>query len=328
MQNKFSLKQKFFLILFGIFIAFLLAEVLFRIGGFIASKTIIQSVKIIKNANNTILCIGDSSTYGFGASNTHKFSYPAQLQALLDEKVRNSKFDVINIGVPGMNSSQVLHRFKDNLLEYKPDIVIMMIGLNDPWNLEENNILKNYNENILEKLSLGFNLLLNKSRVYRFFKLIYVSSEFVDPEKRSDQISSQKQELTLPDFDDKALSKGFEYSLRNPARTTALYNSIANNIIEMKQIADNQHVVIIFMKYHNIGWGRPEKLIHDTYANLNVPVVDQLSAFEKANELGLNVRSKDRWHPNDLGYLIMSRNIFNKMVDLKIIDSKPIEIFG
>ncbi len=107
----------------------------------------------------------------------------------------------------------------------------------------------------------------------------------------------------------------------------ALLNRFVNNIIEMKQIADDQDVIIMFMKYHNSGWGKPEKIIHDTYINLNVPVVDQWSIFGHAQELGLNVRGKDGWHPNDLGYLFMARNIFNKMVDLKIIDSEPVEIF-
>lgn len=73
--------------------------------------------------------------------------------------------------------------------------------------------------------------------------------------------------------------------------------------------------------------GGPEIIINETYANLNVPVVDQLSIFKKAEELGLNVRGEDGWHPNDFGYLLMAKNIFNKMVDLKIVDSGPVELF-
>jgi hypothetical protein len=153
--------------------------------------------------------------------------------------------------------------------------------------------------------------------------LIYVSTEF----KSSEKITRHKQELTLPDFNKEVLSKGFAYSMRNPAKATALYNSISNNIIAMKQIAEEKHVLIIFMTFHNAGWGRPDKIINDTYATLNVPVVDQLSVFEKAKEHGLNVRSRDHWHPNDFGYLLMARNIFNKLVDLKIIDSEPVAMF-
>jgi len=93
----------------------------------------------------------------------------------------------------------------------------------------------------------------------------------------------------------------------------------------MKQIAEEQHVLIIFMTYHNIGWGRPDEIINKTYSTLNVPVVDQWSIFKKAEELGMDVRSRDNWHPNDLGYLLMAKSIFNKMIDLKIIDSKQLQ---
>lgn len=326
MKNTSSFTQKLLLIFFGLLISIIFAEVLFRISGFIANKTMIKSVKAVKNTDSRILCIGDSSTYGLGASNTDKFSYPAQLQALLNEKAHNRKFQVLNFGVPGMNSSQVLHRFRENLLEYKPDIVIAMIGINDPWNLEENNILQEYNEKgIPERFFSGFQLLLNKSRVYQFFKLIYVSSEYKDTKKKSNQISSQ--EPVIPDFDDKTKSKGFIFGKRYPLKSAALYNALENNITGLKLLAEENRVAIIFMKYHNTGWGGPETIINDTYANLNVPVVDQLAIFKKAEELGLNVRGKDGWHPNDFGYLLMARNIFNKMVDLKIVDSETVEIF-
>jgi hypothetical protein len=95
----------------------------------------------------------------------------------------------------------------------------------------------------------------------------------------------------------------------------------------MKQIAEDNRVNIIFMTYHNRGWGQPEKAIHSTYEKLVVPVVDNYSIFKKAKEIGLNIRGKDGWHPNDTGYLLIAHNIFNKMVSLKMIDSEPVNIF-
>lgn len=316
LQNKSSLKQKIFLILLGLLISALLAEILFRIGGVIANKTMIEPAKSVQNAEVSVICIGDSSTYGLEASDPDKYSYPAQLQALLDEKVDDRKFNVLNLGVPGMNSSQVLHRFRENLLKYKPDIAIVMIGINDPWNLEENSRLQGYNEkNIYGRFFSDFQLLLNKSKIYQFFKIIYVSSTF------------QEQKINIPGFNAKTKEQGFTYSKEDIARSSALYNSISNNLIEIKQIAEQQHVALIFMKYHNSGWGGPEIVINESYANLNVPVVDQLSIFTKAKALGFNVRGKDGWHPNDFGYSLMARNIFNKMVELKIIESEAVEVF-
>jgi len=314
MKNKSPLGQQLLLIFVGLLVSILLAEMLFRIGGVIANQRIVEPAKSIQNTDVRILCVGDSSTYGLGASNTDKFSYPAQLQTLLNERGKHKKFDVINLGVPGINSSQTLHRFRDNLIRYKPDIAIVMVGINDPWNLEENNILQGHDENIFRRGFLAFEELLNTSRVFQFFKLTYISGTF------------HRQELILPDFDDNTKSRGFQYSQENYERANALYTAIANNIIKIKQIAEDQHVVIIFMKYHNSGWGSPETIINETYLNLNVPVVDQFSVFKKAKELGFKVRGKDGWHPNDFGYFLMTRNIFNKLIELKFIESEPVEI--
>lgn len=156
--------------------------------------------------------------------------------------------------MPGMNSSQALHRFRENLMQYKPDIVIAMIGINDPWNLEENNILQEYKEkSILGRSFSGLKFLLNKSRVYRFFKLIYVSSEYKETKMKSNQISSQ--EPVIPNFDDKTKNGAFILSKRRPLESAALYNAIENNITRLKLLAEENHAVIIFMKYHNTGWG-------------------------------------------------------------------------
>ena len=42
-----------------------------------------------------------------------------------------------NLGVPGSNSAQVRHRLPQYLELYDPDLVIVLIGVNDYWNPEE-----------------------------------------------------------------------------------------------------------------------------------------------------------------------------------------------
>lgn len=321
--EKLSLRQKLLLIFFGLLVALLLGETVFRLGGLIVQKTEVSSYDRKNKDIYRILCIGDSSTYGVGASDVNKFSYPSQLQKILNEKVPNRKFDVVNLGIPGINSSQVLNRFRNYLSKYNPDLVIVMIGINDPWNLEESNILKFYNENIFKKMYLSMELFLNRLRLYQFFKLVLISNKFKSPQ----YISFPEQELKLPDYNDESRSKSFNLSVRDPMKASALYTAIDNNITALKFIADDNRVNIIFMKYHNGGWGSPEKVIHQTYAKLNIPVVDNVTIFQKAKKLGLNVRGNDGWHPSDLGYLLIAKNIFNKMVALKLVDSEPVKLF-
>lgn len=308
-----SLQQKVLLILCGLIVAVLLGELFFRIAGLIVDET---KVTQLKDNSYRILCIGDSSTFGFGASDAERFSYPAQLQRILKEKETDRKFEVINLGIPGISSSQVLNRLRRNISEYDPDMIIVMVGINDPWNLEESNILKFYNDkggNVAKEIFVRLELLLNKSKFYRFLMLVFLSNEF--------------EKINIPSFNNRTRIEGFTLSSLTPSKAEALYKSITNNIFKMKIIADDYGVDIMFMKYHNVGWGRPEIAIHHVYTKLKIPVVDNETLFIKAEERGLDVRGNDGWHPNDLGYKIIAKNVYNKMVSSGFIDGEIVEIF-
>ena len=88
-----------------------------------------------------VACIGDSITYGLGLANRETEAYPAQLQKLLDEKFPG-KYEVRNFGNSGrgiyldsMRGSEKrgYKYMKEHkaALEWKPDIVICNLGIND-----------------------------------------------------------------------------------------------------------------------------------------------------------------------------------------------------
>ena len=107
-QNKTSFIQTIILITLGLFIALLLTEAFFRVGGLVVNKEITTPPNKNKDIYR-ILCIGDSSTYGLGSTDPKKYSYPDQLQTLLNEYSHNNKFEIANLGVQGINSSQVFN---------------------------------------------------------------------------------------------------------------------------------------------------------------------------------------------------------------------------
>lgn len=88
-----------------------------------------------------IACIGDSITFGYTLPNRAAEAYPTQLQKLLDEK-RPGQYEVRNFGNSGRGIYLDSRRGKEMrgyrymkehkaALDFKPDIVICNLGIND-----------------------------------------------------------------------------------------------------------------------------------------------------------------------------------------------------
>jgi acyl-CoA thioesterase I len=75
----------------------------------------------ILHAGSTVVALGDSLTYGYGAN--PKTAYPTVLAEL-------SKWNVVNAGVNGDTSADVFTRANETT-EQNPDLVLLGVGGND-----------------------------------------------------------------------------------------------------------------------------------------------------------------------------------------------------
>ena len=73
------------------------------------------------------MCLGESTTFAGGL----KTSYPARLEEILNHRNLGIKFSVINKGAPAKDSTFILNHVGSYLDIYKPDMVIVMMGIND-----------------------------------------------------------------------------------------------------------------------------------------------------------------------------------------------------
>jgi acyl-CoA thioesterase-1 len=71
---------------------------------------------------NTIICFGDSLTFGTGAE--AGMDYPSQLSKMIAKPV-------INAGVPGDTTARALKRLQQDVLARSPDLVLITLGGND-----------------------------------------------------------------------------------------------------------------------------------------------------------------------------------------------------
>lgn len=75
-----------------------------------------------------IACFGGSSTWGAGNNNNE--TWPAYLQRYTDKLFAN-KYEVINAGFGGYNTTLILNLIKNEFIDYKPDIIVIYSGYNE-----------------------------------------------------------------------------------------------------------------------------------------------------------------------------------------------------
>jgi len=296
-----TLLKKFSALVIGFLLALILIEAIFRVIPLFLKQTNIKP----DLSSYRILCIGDSSTYGLGASDKNKYSYPAQLNKILS-KSNKRKIQVFNKGLPGINSSQTLKILKENINKTTPDLILVCTGINDPWNYEESNILTFYKtKSIFHKIQLQLNFYFSKLKTIRFIKLLIIN------------INKNKvlQKEPAPEFNTETINKNLKLLTDYKETSKALYKTLKFNFIEMKRLAIKHNCQIYFLEYHAPGWDNPEKIIHYLYKELSLNTIKIKVIFQKLDNINALIRSKDKWHPNNTGYLLLAKIVCNNIAN-------------
>jgi len=82
-----------------------------------------------------ILCVGESTTAVSGDDTGTLLlpatAYPAQLERILDARQSTFDFNVLNAGMLGGNSESVMSMVEARVPEFRPDLIIAMMGIRD-----------------------------------------------------------------------------------------------------------------------------------------------------------------------------------------------------
>jgi lysophospholipase L1-like esterase len=79
-----------------------------------------------------ILLVGDSHAAGAMVPADQRLS--DHLEAMLAARHPGRAFEVVNLGRAGVNSAYVANRLEADIAEYRPQLVIVWVGVNDLWN--------------------------------------------------------------------------------------------------------------------------------------------------------------------------------------------------
>ncbi|HBD95681.1 MAG TPA: hypothetical protein DC057_16035 [Spirochaetia bacterium] len=148
---------------------------LFSVCMYLSPESKILSVlnKMSTGQNVTIVCYGDSITWGYETFFVQsKNNYPVILEKELQKKYNNQTISVINKGKNSMTSKWGSDNLQSLVIDEKPDLVIVSFGINDVIYLNsisnfQKNMLTIYNE--LEKNEIA-NLFLTPTPVLGGYK--------------------------------------------------------------------------------------------------------------------------------------------------------------
>jgi acyl-CoA thioesterase-1 len=87
------------------------------------------ATRLARHEKLTVVTIGSSSTVGYGAS-APELNYPSQFAAELRRRMPAQPIEVVNRGVNGETSIDMVARFEHDVIEAAPDLVIWQVGTN------------------------------------------------------------------------------------------------------------------------------------------------------------------------------------------------------
>jgi lysophospholipase L1-like esterase len=85
--------------------------------------------RLANGAPLVIVAVGSSSTYGAGATSPAA-SYPSRLAVELKQRFPSRDITVLNRGVNGEETAQMLGRFENDVIGAHPDLVLWQVGTN------------------------------------------------------------------------------------------------------------------------------------------------------------------------------------------------------
>ncbi len=156
----------------------------------------------------------------YGAMVGDEQSFPAQLESALDA-LRPGTYSVTNLGVPGMNTTQVRNRFLHNLEAHRPDVVLIWCGVNNKWNRSEVDLTGD-TLSLLEEYA-------QRSRLYRMYT-VWRHNQEID-ESVSIPLGTARGEATQRTGD-------MEWTIRHSGREETLHAERYEVKREMQQVRE------------------------------------------------------------------------------------------
>ncbi|MCB0340295.1 MAG: SGNH/GDSL hydrolase family protein, partial [Bdellovibrionales bacterium] len=244
--------------------------------------------------------IGGSSTYGVPLRFGY-FAYPEVLQRLLDERRPFEHYEVLNAGIAAYGIMQDISALKEEILQFKPDIVTICSWFNDSassprWyripGISDREAY--YKTRMLRKIQeFPPYKAIHETRLFGLARHILISLRTAFLGREQIVPESSRPRMTPEEF---------EWALNEIVKMGEEYNFLPVFVLEVLNRTRNLKQSTRVNKYYQTILKVAEK--HD------IPVVDTISAFHQRRDEWLYY---DFIHPNRHGHDLIAHTIFDRL---------------
>ncbi|HWP45625.1 MAG TPA: GDSL-type esterase/lipase family protein [Candidatus Limnocylindrales bacterium] len=271
-----------------------------------------EEIPIHKEKNvYRIVLLGDSSTFGWGVNQDERFS--RFLEDKLNSVQNSTRYEIINLGIPGYTTDHGMAAFQHYALKYSPDMMILSFGANDgkpvpqrakkflklnPWMEDLQGFLRNFSTyKLMRKILLSF---------YNPFDALHSQNPKGPVEPFVTFLEYQK---NLEYLIDTGREKGIETVLLGLCCPKS-YLDIMRKVAQSKNVPmiDGMHVLIQSIPEVQEGKHYPELARH----------YKDLFGEESLRNRRLWYVTSDTCHPNVIGHRILAEALYDRIFAEKI----------
>jgi len=260
-----------------------------------------------------IIAVGDSCTFTTGIWN---IAYPAVLESLLNSTKNEVKYEVINAGIEGYNSSFALERIKDEIIGYRPQLVTIYVGWNDLMKINPDS------ESYTGKYST-FAAILDQSYIVKALKkLIFVDLRplLFQPSVAANAPDAHAYDKFVPSLYQRNLEAMIKLLRQNDIKVVLFtLPTVVSHGMTRHQLQKHN----VFFPYFAGSYSVDRFLsLHAAYNHVirsvgqkyGVPVVDLDGTFNRENKEEL---FWDTMHPNEKGNRLIARAVYEKLQEIR-----------
>jgi lysophospholipase L1-like esterase len=283
-------------------------EVAFRVAGHWLEPSLAGTFVAPPDVH-LVVCVGDSHTAGHPDPN----SYPAALEQLLNARA-TGRWRVINLGIPGLNTTQVRKRFARALDYYQPAIVLQWAGINNFWNHAE---LEDVTPDLLTRLMTASRVV-RMVRVAVFYRRLNAQALAAPNQKALD--------LNTPDVRFRVNYGGVDEEIRGKIgdhRPEADVQAMTRRDTEaMMAMARERGIAMLAVTYTFwTGYYGPVNTgLREASATFGVPVIDAMQAVAPAAAEAPGEKLFDDWvHPLPRLYREIAEQAYRTLVEQNLV---------